>query len=127
MSFEAKLKISLGLVSNAIKTVTSPLLFKKEIKLWTTFKCPCRLCKIYISNVSTVNCSNKVSLLFIILQVRIFFNIDCNIDFAVIFYFIYRGSLIMDDYPVFLVFFALISHFVQLVHHELYQNQSGIN
>ena len=42
------------LVPNAIKNATSLELFIKEIKLWTTDKCPCSLCKIYIGNVSFV-------------------------------------------------------------------------
>ena len=42
------------LVSNAIKNATSLELFRNEIKLWATDKCPCRLCTLRISNVGFV-------------------------------------------------------------------------
>ena len=37
-----------------IKNAKSLDIFKKRIKLWTTDKCPCRLCKRYIGNVGFV-------------------------------------------------------------------------
>ena len=37
-----------------IKNAKSLDIFKKRIKLWTTDKCPCRLCKRYIGNVGFI-------------------------------------------------------------------------
>ena len=37
-----------------IKNAKSLDIFKKRIKLWTTNKCPCRLCKRYIGNVGFI-------------------------------------------------------------------------
>ena len=37
-----------------IKNAKSLDIFKEKIKLWTTDKCPCRLCKRYIGNVGFV-------------------------------------------------------------------------
>ena len=42
------------LVPNTIKNATSLKLFKKQIKLWTTDECTCRLCKICICSVGFV-------------------------------------------------------------------------
>ena len=54
-----KIIFSLGpklwdLVPNAIKNAASLEYFIKEIKLWTTDKCPCSFCEIYI-NISKKN------------------------------------------------------------------------
>ena len=35
------------LVPDSIKNATSLELFKKQVKLWATGKCPCRLCNIH--------------------------------------------------------------------------------
>ena len=37
-----------------IKNAKSLDIFKEKIKLWTTDKCPCRLCKRYIGNLGSV-------------------------------------------------------------------------
>ena len=39
----------------SIKNATWLGLFKKEIKIWKTDKCPCMLCKIHVSSVGLVN------------------------------------------------------------------------
>ena len=39
------------LVLNELKHVGKLAAFKKAIKKWSPEKCPCRLCKVYISNV----------------------------------------------------------------------------
>ena len=42
------------LVPNEIKNAKSLEIFKEKIKTWTTDKCPCRVCKKYISNVGFI-------------------------------------------------------------------------
>ena len=40
------------LVPNEVKDIGNLAAFKKAIKKWSPEKCPCRLCKDYISNVN---------------------------------------------------------------------------
>ena len=39
---------------NELKDIGNQAAFKKPIKKWSPEKCPCRLCKIYISNVGFI-------------------------------------------------------------------------
>ena len=39
------------MVPNELKGIGNLVAFKKSIKKWSQEKCPCRLCKVYISNV----------------------------------------------------------------------------
>ena len=42
------------LIPSDIRSANSQGIFKEKIKFWTTDKCPCRLCKTYISNVGFI-------------------------------------------------------------------------
>ena len=42
------------LVSDSFKNENSPERFKNRIKTWTTDKCPCRICKVYIGQVGFI-------------------------------------------------------------------------
>ena len=42
------------LIPSDIRSANSLGIFKEKIKFWTTDKCPCRLCKTYIGNVSFI-------------------------------------------------------------------------
>ena len=42
------------LVSNKLKDMGNLAAFQKAIKKWSPGKCPCRLCKVYISNVEFI-------------------------------------------------------------------------
>ena len=42
------------LVPNELKDIGNLAAFKKAIKKWSPEKCPCRLCKVYISNVGFI-------------------------------------------------------------------------
>ena len=42
------------LVPNELKYIGNQAAFKKAIKKWSSEKCPCRLCKVYISNVGSI-------------------------------------------------------------------------
>ena len=42
------------LVPNELKDIGKLAAFKKAIKKWSPEKCPCRLCKVYISNVGFI-------------------------------------------------------------------------
>ena len=42
------------LIPSDIKSANSLRIFKEKIKIWTTDKCPCRLCKTYIGNVGFI-------------------------------------------------------------------------
>ena len=42
------------LVPNELKDIGNLAAFKKAIKKWSPEKCPCRLCKVYISNVGII-------------------------------------------------------------------------
>ena len=42
------------LVTNELKDIGHLAAFKKANKKWTPEKCPCRLCKVYISNVGCI-------------------------------------------------------------------------
>ena len=46
--------VSWDLVPNELKDIGNLAAFKKAIKKWSPEKCPCRLCKVYISNVGFV-------------------------------------------------------------------------
>ena len=39
-----------NLVPNELKDIGNLAAFKKTIKKWSPEKCPCRLCKVYVSN-----------------------------------------------------------------------------
>ena len=43
-----------GLIPIDIRIANSLGIFKEKIKFWTTYKCPCRLCKMYIGNVGFI-------------------------------------------------------------------------
>ena len=42
------------LVPDSFKNENSPERFKNRIKTWTTDKCPCRICKVYIGQVGFI-------------------------------------------------------------------------
>ena len=44
----------MGLGTNELKDIGNLAAFKKEIKKWSPEKCPCRYCKVYISNVGFI-------------------------------------------------------------------------
>ena len=46
--------VSWDLVPNELKDIGNLAAFKKAIKKWSPEKCPCRLCKVYISNVGFI-------------------------------------------------------------------------
>ena len=46
-------KIWESILSN-IRSANSLGIFTEKIKFWTTYKCPCRLCKTYIGNVGFI-------------------------------------------------------------------------
>ena len=39
------------LIPSEIKRAKSLNIFKEKIKSWTTDKCPCKLCKMYVGNI----------------------------------------------------------------------------
>ena len=42
------------LIPNELKDIGNPAASKKAMEKWSTEKCPCRLCKVYISNVGFI-------------------------------------------------------------------------
>ena len=44
----------LELISSEIKSAKSLNIFQAKIKSWTTDKCPCRLCKMYVGNIGFI-------------------------------------------------------------------------
>ena len=46
--------VSWDLLPNELKDIGNLAAFKKAIKKWSPEKCPCRLCKVYNSNVGFI-------------------------------------------------------------------------